>query len=81
MKNKFKNYSFWVALSGAVIIFVEAIGKICGFTTDGDMINNVIMGFAGVLVVFGVVTSPTENIGNEDSEEEKKDDEKDDEKH
>ena len=79
MKNKFKNYSFWVALSGAVIIFVEAIGKLCGFSADGDVINNVIMGFAGVLVVFGVVTSPTENI-SEDKNEEKKDDEKD-EKH
>lgn len=79
MKNKFKNYSFWVALSGAVIIFVEAIGKLCGFTTDSDVINNVIMGFAGVLVVLGVVTSPTENITNEETKEETKDDEKDEE--
>lgn len=58
MKNKFKNYGFWVSLSSAVVVLFEAIGRACGFIPDGQIINDVIMSIAGLLVVLGVVTMP-----------------------
>ena len=61
MKNKFKSYSFWTALSGAIVLLVESIGKAVGFIPNGDVINDVIMSVAGILVVFGVVSAPLEN--------------------
>lgn len=58
MKNKIKSYGFWVSLSGAVVVLVEAIGRAVGFIANADIINNIIMSIAGVLVVFGIVTMP-----------------------
>lgn len=73
MKNKIKSYSFWVSLSGAIVLLVEAIGRVFGFIANADLINNIIMSIAGVLVVFGIVSLPTENqiedIVEDESEE------------
>ena len=54
---KFSNYGFWVALSGAVIMFLDALGRAFGFAVENKVIEDVILSFAGVLVVFGVVTN------------------------
>ena len=61
MKQRLKSYKFWVALSGAVIIFVNALGKVFGFQIDGAVLEGVIMGFCGVLVVLGFVDKPKSN--------------------
>ena len=66
MKN-FKSYSFWTALAGAVTILVSALGKCFGFSIDNQVITDVIMAVAGVLVVLGVVTMPKK--GNKNTEE------------
>lgn len=58
MKEKIKSYGFWVSLSGAVVVLVETIGKAVGFIPNGEIISNIIMGIAGILVVFGVVSMP-----------------------
>lgn len=88
MKDKIKNYSFWVGLSGAVVVLVEAIGRAVGFIPNGQLINDIIMAVAGVLVVFGVVSMPTKTnqysenpfldvlSEKEEPEEEKKEDNK-----
>lgn len=60
MKKRLKTYSFWVSLSGAIVVLVQAIGRAVGFIANADIINNIIMSIAGVLVVFGVVSAPTE---------------------
>ena len=59
LKNLIKSYGFWTALAGAVVVLINAIGKACGFFVEEDVISNIIMGVAGVLVVFGVVTIPS----------------------
>lgn len=56
MKKKYKSYSFWTALSGAVVIFLNALGECFGFSINNDLVSGVIMAFAGVLVVLGIVT-------------------------
>lgn len=57
MKN-FKSFSFWTALAGAITVLVSALGKCFGFSVDNQIITDVIMAIAGVLVVLGVVTMP-----------------------
>ena len=48
MKNKIKSYSFWVALSGSIVIFVNALGELFGFSVQDDLISGLIMAFAGI---------------------------------
>lgn len=74
MKEKLKSYSFWSALSGAMVIFVNALGKIFGFSVEDELISGLIMAIAGVLVVFGVVTMPSnkEETKNNSSQQESK---------
>lgn len=64
---KFKTYAFWVALSSAVVILLQSLGKLFGFEIESSIIENVIMSICGVLVVLGIVTKPS------DSQEDKKD--------
>lgn len=74
MKNlleKMKSYSFWISLTGALIIFINCLGNIFGFKIENAVIENVIMSFAGILVVFGVVTKDNNNENEEENIEEK----------
>lgn len=71
MKNRIKIYSFWVSLSGAIVVLVQAIGRVAGFIPNADIIHNIVMGIAGVLVVFGVVSYPNEEeLRNTEEDEE-----------
>ena len=74
MKNKIKSYGFWTALAGAVVVLVNALGQMFGFSVDNEIITNVIMSIAGVLVVLGVVTMPKGEDGNQQEEESKETD-------
>lgn len=74
MKNlleKMKSYSFWISLTGALIIFINCLGNIFGFKIENAVIENVIMSFAGILVVFGVVTKDNNNENEEENIEKK----------
>ena len=55
---KFKSYSFWTALAGAVTLLLNSLGECFGFSVNNEIVSNIIMAIAGVLVVFGVVTMP-----------------------
>ena len=70
-KDLIKSYSFWTALAGAIVVLVNAIGRACGFFVDGEIISNIIMAIAGLLVVFGVVTMPQNTKTEEKTDEEK----------
>lgn len=70
MKNKIKSYGFWTALAGAVVVLVNALGQMFGFSVDNEIITNVIMAIAGVLIVLGVVTMPKGEDGNQQGESE-----------
>ena len=54
--SKFKKYSFWVAFTGVVVIFIKNLAELIGFTVDTGVIENVIMSLCGVLVVLGLVS-------------------------
>lgn len=84
MKNffkKMKSYSFWVSFSGALIILLNAFGRIFGWQIENQIVEDCIMSIAGILVVFGVVTmdnggdngeTPDENEEQNQSDEETK---------
>ena len=86
MKEKFKNYSFWISVAGAVILLLNNLGKIFGFTVDNEAIFSIVDGVCGVLVVFGVLTMPnkksddanTESVEESTEEENQTIDDKDD---
>ncbi len=58
---KIKTYAFWVALSGSIVILVESVAKLFGFSIDSSTIENVIMAICGVLVVLGIVTKDSKS--------------------
>ena len=58
MKDKIKSYSFWTALSGAVVVLLQALGDCFGFSIQSELVSGIIMAIVGVLVVFGVVSMP-----------------------
>ena len=76
MKNKIKSFGFWTALAGAVVVLINALGSVFGFQVQEELVRNIIMAIAGVLVVLGVVTMPksdstTKEQGDVEQKEEK----------
>lgn len=71
MKDRIKSYKFWVSLSGAVVVLVRTLGDAFGFLVDETVVNNIIMGFCGVLVAIGLVEKPqNKNLSPKNSESE-----------
>lgn len=58
MKDKIKSFGFWTALAGAAVVLVNALGSAFGFHVEEELVRDIIMAVAGVLVVLGVVTMP-----------------------
>ena len=69
---RIKNKTFWVALIPAVLLLVQVIAEVFGYTLDlGDLGNNlldVVNTLFSVLVILGVVNDPTTS-GISDSEQ------------
>ena len=60
---RIKNKAFWVALIPAVLLLIQVIAAVFGYTFDlGDLGNKllaVVNAVFGVLTILGVVTDPT----------------------
>lgn len=56
---RMKSYSFWVSFSGALIIFLNCLGNIFNFKIQNEVVEDVIMSIAGLLVVLGFVSKET----------------------
>lgn len=67
-----KNKAFWVALIPAVLLLVQVVAAVFGFTIDlGDLGNKllaVVNALFAVLSILGIVTDPT-TAGVTDSEQ------------
>ena len=74
VKEKLKSYSFWSALSGAMVIFVNALGKIFGFSVEDELISGLIMAIAGVPIRISIVTMPSSKNESQDSFSQKQED-------
>lgn len=71
-KVRIKNKYFWIAITPAVLLLIQVIAAVFGFTLDlGDLGNkllDVVNAAFSVLVILGVVTDPT-TAGVGDSEQ------------
>lgn len=60
---RIKNKSFWVAIIPAVLLLIQVVAAVFGFTLDlGDLGNkllDVVNAVFSVLVILGIVTDPT----------------------
>ncbi len=66
---RMKSYSFWVSFSGALIIFLNCLGNIFHFQIQNEVVEDVIMSIAGLLVVLGFVTKETGDESEENTDE------------
>lgn len=62
-KVRIKNKSFWIALIPAVLMLVQVVAAVFGYTLDlGDLGNKllaVVNAVFAVLTILGIVTDPT----------------------
>ena len=60
---RLRNKTFWVSLIPAVLLLVQGVAAVFGYTLDlgalGDKLLCVVNALFGVLAVLGVVTDPT----------------------
>ena len=60
---RFRNKSFWLSLIPAVLLLVQVVAAVFGYTLDlGDLGNKllaVVSAVFAVLTILGVVTDPT----------------------
>ncbi|MDD4816058.1 MAG: hypothetical protein PHQ62_02865 [Clostridia bacterium] len=68
LKDRIKSYKFWVALSASLVILLKTLGSALNFEVSEEIINGLIMGFCGVLVVLGVVEKPVQTIAEQENQ-------------
>ena len=56
MKQKFKTTTFWLGVSGAIVIILECISDVFGINLCSKEIENVIMTVCSALVMLGIIT-------------------------
>ena len=60
---RFKNKTFWLAVIPAVLLLIQTVAAVFGYTLDlgelGDKLLAVVNAVFGMLVILGVVTDPT----------------------
>ena len=60
---RLKNKAFWLALIPSLLLLVQHLAAVCGFTLDLTALQEQLMGLAGTVVMllalFGVVNDPT----------------------
>ena len=66
---RLKNKSFWLSFIPAVLLFIQAVAAVFGFTLDfgelGNQLLSVVNTLFAVLALLGVVTDPTtEGVGD-----------------
>lgn len=66
---RMKSYSFWISFSGALVLFINCIGKIFNFQIDNKIVEDVVMSIAGLLVVLGFITKETKNSATSNENE------------
>ena len=60
---RIKNKNFWISLIPAVLLLVQVVAAVFGFTLDrgelGDKLLAVVNALFAVLTILGIVTDPT----------------------
>ena len=64
LKAKLKSRSFWVALSGALVMLASTIGDAFGIFVNTEAVRNLVMSVCEVLIILGFVSSKSETTQN-----------------
>lgn len=71
-KVRIKNKTFWITIIPAVLLMIQAIAAVFGYSLDfgdlGDKLLEAVNAVFGVLVILGVVIDPT-TVGTGDSKQ------------
>ena len=67
MKKKFRTTSFWLGLSGAVVIVLETLSNIIGIDHYSKEVEAIILSICSALVMLGIVTKKNVSDENETS--------------
>ena len=62
LKNRLKNYSFWVSLASAILLLVQAIGKPLGLVINEELYMSIVNSVLGVFVVLGIISHPAQSL-------------------
>ena len=62
LKNRLKNYSFWVSLASAILLLVQAIEKPLGLVINEEIYMSIVNSVLGVFVVLGIISHPAQNL-------------------
>ena len=75
MKNNLKNYKFWLAVLASVIVLINTLGAVFGFSVDEVAITSIATAVLGIFVAIGFVNKTEEqnqteqNVKNEIAEQ------------
>ncbi len=69
MKNKIRTTSFWLGLSGAIVIILETISNILGLNLYSKEIESIILSICSALVMVGIITKKNVTDEKESSSE------------
>ncbi len=64
-KEKLKSKTFWLALSGAIVVFLQT----AGVKIDAPYVNELVTAFCGILVVAGIIKDNGKGGGSDGNEE------------
>lgn len=68
LKEKIKNYGFWISLISSVILLVQAFGV----KIDVPYINEIVTAILGVFVTLGIISDPSTGSGYLDEDKKNK---------
>lgn len=70
MKDRLKTTSFWLGISGIVVIICEAISNLLNISIVSESVEGVVVAICSVLVLLGFVTKKNVSDKNDSSKEE-----------
>ena len=62
--NKFRSASFWMSLSGAIIMLLTTLGV----RVDAEYVNEILTAISTILVMLGILTAPNVNKPQEEGQ-------------
>lgn len=69
MKNKLKTTSFWLGLSGALVVLIGAISRLFGVNISSAIVEDIVLSICSILICLGFVNKKTDS-GVEETKEE-----------
>lgn len=56
MKSKLQTTSFWLGLTGAIVLILDTISGLIGINLYSDVVKTIIISVCSILVTVGIIT-------------------------